>query len=180
MNSGYKNSFFYSFRGVMVLLVLFLSMMGMMRYTAGIVYKLSGGYGIIDLTFAPTPDHTAAALMSLNESAAKFYRWVFLSVDFVYVLAYCTFYRCTLRYMLQKNHAALHIINRLTMLPVIGGIADLAENTLIFIMLGTGSVPTAVCVMLMIFNVIKFLFVYSALMIVIGGTLCQLRELLSS
>lgn len=180
MNNGYKNSFFHNFKGVMVLLVLFLSMMGMMRYTAGIVQKLSGGYDIIDLKFAPSPSYTASVINFLNDKAAAFYRWVFLTVDFVYVLAYCTFYRCALRYMLQKNRAALHIINRLTLLPVIGGIADLAENTLIFIMLGTASAPTAVCVMLMIFNVIKFLFVYSALMIVLGGTLCQLRELLSS
>ena len=178
--NGYKNGFMHSFKGIMVLLAIFLGMMWLMRYTAGVVGKLNFSQGIVDLVFAPSPQYTAAVLTSMEESAAKFYRWVFLTVDFVYVLAYCTFYRCSIRYMLQKDYAPTHIINRLTMRPVIGGIADLTENTLIFIMLGTGAAPTALCVMLMIANIIKFLFVYSSLMIVLGGTIWKIRGLLSS
>ena len=51
---------------IVLLLCLFLGMMTVMRMTAANVARLSGGQGIIDLTFGISPERVRAALTKYN------------------------------------------------------------------------------------------------------------------
>ncbi len=170
----------HSLAGIAARLVMFLAMMALMRFTADQVKYLSCGQGIIDLHFAPLPTYTAAALSSLTPKAAWFYRWGFFSVDMVYILSYCTFYRCAIRYLLQKCPVSTALSEKLMFLPVIGGTADMLENTTLFMMLGSGDYPAITCTMFMIFNIIKFVCVYASLKVVVISSLYLLKRRFSS
>ena len=163
-------------KGIILRLVLFLAMMAVMRFTANEVRTLSGGQGILDLCFLPSPLYTAAALSRFTGKAARFYQWIFFSVDMVYVLSYCTFYRCALRYLMQRCPVSEHTADMLILMPVIGGTSDLLENTVLFIMLGYGSAPMGMCALFTMFNTVKFLFVYASLIAVILGTVYVIRH----
>ena len=170
-----KNNTVHSFKGLAMLLVIFLSMMAVMRITAAKVGQLSGGQGILDLSFAVTPDKIISAFAGYTKAAGEFYRWVFLSVDMVYALAYCTFYRCALKTLMYRLGAGTKMSTFLVLMPVIGMISDLLENTVMFILL-SGSRAWILCAMFTVFNVIKFVFVYSSLAIVLGGIICLIKK----
>lgn len=164
--------------GLGILLALFLGMMALMRVTAANVKTLSGGQGIIDLTFGISPERIRSALSGYGKKAAAFYQWVFLSVDMVYAFAYCTFYRCTIKSLLERLGAGDRASVILPLLPVVGMTADLLENTVMFILLSS-STATALCGVFTVLNIIKFVFVYLSLAIVVGGALCLIKKRLS-
>lgn len=164
--------------GLGILLGIFLAMMALMRVTAAGVAELSGGQGIIDLTFAVTPSKIRQALAGYNEAARSYYQWAFYAVDMVYAMAYCTFYRCAIKSINERLGAGEKAELILPMLPVVGAVADLLENTLMFILLA-GNRSEALMWAFTVFNVMKFVFVYSALAIVLGGGLCLIKKRLS-
>ena len=170
--SGYK----HTFKGILLRLVIFLAMMALMRYTAAQVKTLSGGQGIIDLYILPSPSFTAAALSRFTGKARFFYQWGFFSVDMVYVLSYCTFYRCAIRYFMQRCPVNESTEEKLAFMPVVGGTADLFENTVLFFMLGSGSAPAAMCTLFCLLNTVKYLFVYASLITVIVGAVYTFRH----
>ena len=164
--------------GLGILLAIFLGMMALMRITASQVAALSGGQGIVDLEFAITPERIRQALSGYGRAAAAYYRWGFMLVDMVYAFAYCTFYRAAVTTVLYRCGVRYEVRSRLAMMPVAAMIADLFENTVMFILLGgnrTGVLMWAFTV----FNVIKFVMVYASLAVVIGGTLWLVKKRLS-
>lgn len=168
-----------SWKGMGLLLCLFLGMMLFMRLTAAQVERLSGGQGIADLTFGISPSEVSASLSRLGDTAARFYRFGFLAVDLVYALAYCTFYRGALRFVTDKLGISAGKRRALTALPVIGMCADLLENTVLFTLLGMSERPALLCTAFTVFNIIKFVFVYSSLAALTGGLLCLAKKHLS-
>lgn len=172
-------------RGIIWLTVtalVFLGMMYVMRSVAGVVGALSGGQGIIDLTFGITPARAAEGLGSLTIEAARYYRCVFLPVDMLYALCYCAFYRCGIGFFLKKAGAEEKTVKLLSLLPIAGAACDLLENTMIFIILGGAGereIPSVPCVLFSAFCFAKFVFVYSSLAAVIGGALCLIKKRLS-
>jgi len=169
-----------TFRRVMVLLGIFLSMMALMRFTAGRVAVLSQGQGVIDLDFGISIRETADAIAGYTASAAKFYRFVFLSVDLVYALCYCAFYRNAIRYFCFRTGASEYGTALLGSLPVIGMAADLLENTVLFLLLGAGSQPLLLCGTFTVCNFVKFVLVYLSLAVVlIGAVRCTAKMLTS-
>ena len=161
------------------LLCVFLVMMVLMRVTASHVANLSEGQGIIDLTFGIPPEQVRAALTRYTPAAVMCYRYLFLSVDLVYALSYVSFYRCAIRAILTKVGAGRNMLAVMTTLPVIGMTADLFENTALFLLLGQEDISELLCMLFTVFNIIKFLFVYSSLAIVIGGLVCLIKKRLS-
>ena len=172
---GFRKEYRYSFKGILFRLCLFLAMMTIMRLTAFHVGQLSGGQGILDLCVLPTPSFTATALSRFSGKALLFYRWVFFAVDLVYVLSYCTFYRYAIQYLMQKGPVSANIAEKLAFMPIIGGISDLLENSVLFLMLGMKSYPVWICVLFLLFNTVKYLFVYTSLGAVICGILYRIK-----
>lgn len=170
--------FKHSLAGVSVLLGIFIAMMVLMRITASQVAQLSGGQGIVDLTFGITPGKINSALSCYGKTAAAFYRWGFYAVDMVYALAYCSFYRAAIGYVAERLDVSARAKEMLPILPVVGMAADLFENTVMFILL-SGSGSGALMWSFTVFNVIKFVFVYSSLAIVVGGAVCLIKKRLS-
>ena len=164
--------------GLGILLAVFLAMMALMRLAASEVGKLSDGQGVIDLTFGITPNGIVSALTRYNKQSAEFYRWVFMPVDMIYALAYCSFYRSAIKSVLERLGARGRVNTLLPLLPVVGMAADLLENTVMFCIL-SGCRVWAVFAMFTVFNIIKFVFVYSSLAIVLGGALCLIKKRLS-
>ena len=169
-----------SYKWVVFLLFLFLSMMFFMRWTANTVNQLSGGQRILDLTFAVSPEITNKALDSYNPQAAGFYRYIFLMVDFVYAMTYCTFYRSAISYFCSRLSVTDEKARVLTSIPMIGMIGDIVENNIIFLLLSPVNRPEWLCIPLMLFNAVKFIFVYTSLAIVLGGFICLIKKRLSS
>ena len=168
----------YGLLGLGILLGIFLAMMALMRVTAAGVAQLSGGQGIIDLTFAVTPSQIGQALAGYNDAARAYYQWAFYSVDMVYAMAYCTFYRCAIKSVCERCGLNCKVGELLPMLPIVGAAADLLENTVMFILLSGGRAE-ALMWAFTVLNVIKFVFVYSSLAIVVGGALWLIKKRLS-
>jgi len=164
--------------GLGILLAIFLCMMALMRLTAAQVELLSGGQGIIDLTFAVTPSRISAALSRYGRTAAAFYQWGFYAVDMFYALAYGTFYRCAIKSVAERCEMRGRAAEILPMLPVAAVTADLLENTMMFFLLA-GSRSGVLMWSFTVFNVIKFAAVYSSLAIVVGGAVWLLKKRLS-
>ncbi len=164
--------------GLGILLVIFLGMMNVMRVAADDVKRLSGGQEIIDLTFAITPNRISAALNAYGRRAGAFYRWVFYSVDMVYAFAYGTFYRCAIKSIVERCGMRGRASEILPMLPVAALTADLLENTMMFFLLA-GRRAGVLMWAFTVFNIIKFVMVYSSLAIVLGGALWLIKKRLS-
>ena len=168
--------------GLGLLLVLFLGMMALMRTTAAQVAQLSGGQGIIDLTFGITPPKISSALSGYGRTAAAFYQWGFYAVDMVYALAYGSFYgsfyRCAIKSVCERCGISGGAGEVLPMIPVAAVTADLLENTMMFFLLA-GSRSGMLMWAFTVFNIIKFVFVYSSLAIVVGGALWLAKKRLS-
>ena len=169
----------HSFKWLLFLLTLFLGMMYVMRRTGGIVGELSGGQGILDLTFAVSPQAAGEALARYSRRGAMFYRYAFLSVDLVYALVYCTFYRSAIGYVCEMLSAGEKTVKILGALPVVGMAGDIIENNILFILLSPGGGGEWLYLPLMVFNIIKFVFVYISLAVVLGGMLCLIKKRLS-
>lgn len=164
---------------IVLLLCVFLGMMTVMRMTAANVARLSGGQGIIDLTFGISPERVRAALTKYNADSARFYRYIFLSVDLVYALVYGSFYRCAVRAFCTRAGAGKKTLKVMAFLPVIGVTADLLENTVMFILLGHKESSGLLCVLFTVFNTAKFIFVYSSLAASTGGLIWLIKKRLS-
>ena len=173
-----RNEHIYSVAGLVLLGVIFLGMMGLMRITASQVAQLSGGQGIVDLEFAITPERLRQALSGYGRAAAGYYRWGFLLVDMVYAFAYVTFYRCAIKAVCERCKIYGRAGELLPMVPVVGMLGDLFENTVMFILLG-GNRSGVLMWAFTVFNVIKFVLVYASLAVVIGGTLWLVKKRLS-
>lgn len=164
--------------GVAALLCLFLGMMVMMRMSASKVAELSNGVKVLDLRFAMSPSAVRETITSYNSASVAFYRWMFLTVDAVYIMAYCTFYRHMLRFLRCEWIEGHKIPEYAPLLPLVGAFADLCENMAVFSMLG-GVVDPGISSFFCFCNTVKFLFVYLSFFIVIGGTVCLVKERLS-
>ena len=164
--------------GLGLLLAIFLGMMALMRITAAQVAQLSGGQGIIDLTFGITPAKISSALSGYGRTAAAFYQWGFYAVDMVYALAYGSFYRCAIKSVCERCGISGGAGEVLPMIPVAAVTADLLENTMMFFLLA-GSRSGMLMWAFTVFNIIKFVFVYSSLAIVVGGALWLAKKRLS-
>ena len=160
------------------LLVIFLLMMRLMRSAAGGVAALSDGQGIIDLSFGISPARTAKGLSVLTPGSAEYYRRIFLAIDCEYAFCYCMFYMYAVGLFLKKAGAPQKAAKLLPLMPAIGAVSDLAENTVLYIMLSKG-VSDALCFAFSVFCMVKFIFVYASLITSSGGLLWAIKKRLS-
>ena len=169
----------HDIRWVMFLLSIFLVFMFVMRKTASEVETLSGGQGVLDLKFAVTPDKISEALKCYSPVGRAFYRYVFLWVDFVYVLIYCTFYRSAIGYFCDEYGVEESTDRLLTTLPLVGAFSDILENNVLFFILTPNCENTLLFGILTLLNIIKFVFVYISFTITLGGFIWLAKKRLS-
>ena len=164
--------------GLGILLLIFLGMMALMRLTASQVAQLSGGVGIIDLTFGITPAKISSALSGYGRTASAYYQWGFYSVDMVYAMAYATFYRCAVKSIIERTGMGGRKSELLPVIPVAAAVCDMLENTVMFFLL-SGSRSVGLMWAFTVFNIAKFILVYSSLAFVVGGAVWLLKKRLS-
>ena len=151
-------------RHLLILLLCFLGMMSLMRYTAGQVSMYSGGVGILDLNFGNSAEYIQRTLALLGNNGRQFYLTHFFPVDFMYAISYAAFYACSLSFLLRKagvKKRAVFCVGKL--LPFGGMLFDWLENLcFILVILNYPSKINVLCVISSICTILKFIFVYTS------------------
>jgi hypothetical protein len=158
---------------ILILLVIFISMMVCMRYTAAQVKKISAGIAILDLNFGNSIEFIRQTITLLGESARNYYLTKFFVVDGFYSLTYAAFYAITLLFLFNKIGIKKKIVLCLPILPIIGMLFDWAENLSFGIAIKYWDIEiTSLYVFGNICTIIKFIFVYSSLFLVVSLLIC--------
>lgn len=164
-----------NWKHMLLLFICFIGMMTVMRYFASQVQVVSGGAGIIDLTFGNSVDNVWQTMEALGEDGRNYYLTRFLVIDCVYAMFYAAFYVCSILLLLQKNKVRRKGMYVISILPVIGMCFDWLENlSLAFMLTNWTAKTTALGIMFIVSNVMKFLFVYTSLLVVVLSLLYYL------
>ena len=91
--------------------------------------------GPIDLLFGFTPEKAYGMLGQMGEAGRSFYLFCEAVVDIIYPMVYVLFFGLLISLLLSKTYAVGSPWRRLNIIPVIGGIFDLFENTSIVSMI---------------------------------------------
>lgn len=166
--------FFYKikWKHIFLLLFSFLCMMAFMRYTALQVKIISGGTGVLDLNFGNSVENITQTMIELGYDGRMYYMKHFLVVDCIYAIIYAMFYFFSIIFLLHKNKVKRNIICILSILPIVGMLFDWLENISLYFLLVNGTIESKMwCMILRISNIVKFLFVYLSLVLVVLGIL---------
>lgn len=169
-----KGEFFnkIKWKHILLLFISFLCMMAFMRYTAMQVKNISGGTGVLDLDFGNSVENIRQAIDALGNKGRSYYLTHFLVIDFFYAMVYAAFYFFTIAFLLQKNGIRRKRALNICLFPIAGMFFDWSENLFLCILIVKCSTMTeTLCLLFIICNVIKFLFVYLSLLVVIMGVL---------
>ena len=93
----------------------------------------AGGMKVFDMAFNYDYQYARAFLVTLSEKGRNMYLKVQLPLDFVYPVAYCTFFSAALVKLTKGKMGAI-------LLPVLLAVLDYAENVCTIIMLKTNSI----------------------------------------
>ena len=150
----------------------FLCMMAIMRYTALQVKVISGGTSVLDLSLGNSVEHIRQTLIGLGHDGRMFYLSHFLVVDCIYAMVYATFYFCSILFLLHKNEIRKKRVYIFSVLPIAGMFFDWLENFSLRFLLVNGTTEQVVwCMLFRESNILKFLFVYLSLLVVVLGIL---------
>ena len=153
---------------IFLLLLCFLCMMAIMRHTAAQVKNISGGTSILDLNFGNSPQHISHTISTLGEAGRKYYQTHFLIVDFFYAMVYALFYFWTILFLLHKNQIRKKSLFNACIFPIVGMLFDWLENLFICLLIKNWTNQSELlCTLFNISNIIKFLFVYLSLLVVV-------------
>ena len=96
---------------------------------------MTGGVGILDMEFGYSPQAAYELLTALGETGRAFYLHVIVPQDFIFPALYSLFYVVTTTFLFRKAFAETHPIQPFSLLTLLGGLADYAENLCILTML---------------------------------------------
>lgn len=157
---------------IFLLLVSFLCMMAFMRYTALQVKVISGGTSVLDLNLGNSVEHIHYTIIALGNDGRMYYLKYFLVIDGVYAMVYATFYFCSNLFLLHKNEIRKKKVYIFSVFPVAGMLFDWLENLSLCFLLVNWTTESAVwCMLFRVSNIMKFLFVYLSLLLVVLGIL---------
>lgn len=157
---------------IYLLLFSFLCMMVFMRYTALQVKVISGGTSVLDLNLDNSVQHIRQTLIELGYDGRMYYLKHFLVVDCIYAMVYATFYFFSIIFLLHKNEIRRKKVYIFSVFPIIGMFFDWLENlSLSFLLLNGTTESLAWCMLFRVSNIVKFLFVYLSLLLVVLGIL---------
>ncbi|MBR1391602.1 MAG: hypothetical protein IJ567_09235 [Lachnospiraceae bacterium] len=167
-----NGSYRIKWKHIFVLLVIFLCMMAFMRYTALQVKVVSRGTGVLDLNVGNSVEHVQQTLMELGYDGRMYYLKHFLVVDGIYAMVYAIFYFFSIRFLLHKNEIRRKRVYLFSVFPIVGMLFDWLENlSLSFLLVNGTTEPATWCMLFRVSNILKFLFVYLSLLIVVLGNL---------
>lgn len=157
---------------IILLLIMFVCMMTFMRYIAAQVKYISRETGVLDLQLGNSVENILQTMNALGDNGRRYYLTRFLIVDYFYAIIYAAFYFCSILLLLCKNGIRKKSVYNLCLFPIIGMLFDWLENIFLrFIILNWTSRPVVLCILFVVSNLIKFLFVYLSLLLVIIGIL---------
>lgn len=158
---------------IFLLLFSFLCMMAFMRNTALQVKEISGGTGVLDLNLGNSVEHIRQTLIELGYDGRMYYLKYFLVVDCIYAMVYATFYFFSIIFLLHKNEIRRKRVYIFSVFPIVGMFFDWLENFSLSSLLVNGTTETVVdwCMLFRVSNIMKFLFVYLSLLLVVLGIL---------
>lgn len=157
---------------IFLLLFSFLCMMAFMRYTALQVKEISGGLSVLDLNLGNSVEYIRQTLIELGYDGRMYYLKHFLVVDGIYAMVYATFYFWSILFLLHKNEIRRKRIYIFSVFPIVGMFFDWLENfSLSFLLVNWTTESVAWCMLFRVSNIMKFLFVYLSLLLVVLGIL---------
>lgn len=157
---------------IILLLIMFVCMMTFMRYIAAQVKYISRETGVLVLQLGNSVENILQTMNALGDNGRRYYLTRFLIVDYFYAIVYAAFYFCSILLLLCKNGIRKKSVYNLCLFPIIGMLFDWLENIFLrFIILNWTSRPVVLCILFVVSNLIKFLFVYLSLLLVIIGIL---------
>ncbi len=157
---------------IFLLLLSFLCMMAIMRYTASKVKEVSGGISVLDLNLGNSIRHIRQTIFNLGDDGRMYYLRNFLVVDCIYAMVYATFYFCSIAFLIHKNEIRRKRVFLVCVFPIAGMLFDWLENiSLSFLLVNWTTELAAWSMLFRISNITKFLFVYTSLMLVVLGIL---------
>lgn len=164
---------------IFLLLLLFLGMMALMRYTALQVKSISRGTEIPDLNFGNSADHIYQTMESFGKYGRQYYLTRFFVVDYIYAIFYASFYSYTIAFLLRKIGIKKKRLFYICLLPILGMFFDWLENLLLgLVIMKWPDKGTALCVLSNICTMTKFLLVYCSLILVIVFLIYYLHQMI--
>lgn len=157
---------------IFLLFFSFLCVMVFMRYTALQVKIISGGTSVLDLNLGNSIEYIQYTLTELGYAGRVYYLKHFLVVDCIYAMVYAAFYFCSILFLLHKNEIRRKRVYNFSLFPIVGMFFDWLENiSLSFLLLNGTTESVAWCMLFRVSNIMKFLFVYLSLLLVVLGIL---------
>ena len=96
---------------------------------------MTGGVGILDMEMGYSPQKAYDHLTALGEAGRAFHLHYIVPQDFIFPAIYSIFYVLTTTFLFRKLFAEHHALQKLSLLTLLGGLADYCENLCIVTML---------------------------------------------
>lgn len=127
-----------TWKGVLVFFVLFIIFLVAIDGKPFGVAKLkehTNGVGILDLERSYSPEYAYEVFKLQGDVGRQFYKRLLISLDFIFPLTYMLFLSTILTFVLRRWLPYDNMLQKLSLIPFIAGLADYLENICILIML---------------------------------------------
>jgi hypothetical protein len=163
---------------MLVLFLLDAAFMGLILPMAeGLMKMDSGGPGPIDLQIFYTPAKAYEMISSYGEYGRSFYRNIELTVDLIYPIIYTLFFSMLITWLFQRGFSPSSRMQRMNVVPFGAWLFDLLENIGIVSMLSIfPSTPVALAALTSVFTLIKWLFAFASMLLVLVGLVMALKN----
>jgi hypothetical protein len=157
---------------IIISFILFIISMRVMRFYSINVTKYIENEKILDLRMGYSYNDVNEYLAKLGKDGRNYYAKTFHLVDTFYPIIYSVFYLITLSYLIKKCFKNNKKQKSVLLLPIIGIICDYGENILIDSFIKTfENISQRDVIVSSYLTIIKFIFVYASLIIIILLTL---------
>lgn len=95
----------------------------------------TNGVGILDLERSYSAEYAYKVFKLQGDVGRQFYKKLLISLDFIFPLTYMLFWATLITFVLRKWLPHNHMLQKLSLIPLIAGLADYLENICILIML---------------------------------------------
>jgi hypothetical protein len=140
---------------------------------------MTDGVGILDLERGYSPERAYEILTAQGETGRAFYLGSIIPLDFLFPLTYTLFYLTANTFILQRLFADSSPLRKLSLLPLVAGLADYVENIFILVLLlGYPTRRDFVAILANTLTVTKGLFMVASMLLLVVGLLALLIKAL--
>lgn len=97
--------------------------------------EYTNGVGILDLERSYSPEYAYEIFKLQGDIGRQFYMKILIIFDVIFPLAYMLFFSTIMTFIFRRWLPDGHVLQKLSLLPILAGISDYVENTFILIML---------------------------------------------